>query len=545
MGRSRLWIAAAVFCSLSRLCLGADYYVSPAGSDADPGAREKPWRSLGKANASLQPGDTVHIVAGVYDEPIRPKASGAGEDRRITYRAVPGHKVNAKKGIDLKGKSYVTVAAIDVINPPGAWGSMDEADHCVVRNSIMSGGTGWTGFGMSGRFNKAGKALAASHHNVFRRNTCYGKTHNDALVLWWNSHHNLVEDCIFVDAKHILVSLAGHGTESPLIPHHNVVRNCCLTNALHTAMKTSTGARSNLFERNVITAAEGNGLQIASSREILRGNVILRSGAKRPWTGAFGQYTNVYKGNWFAGFAPEGQNSKVQDCRFYNNTAAGNPGCAVFYSYSREGARHELVGLGLNVYVNNIFWRNGLKRKNIEISYTGASWSYCNRMKRPDTYRHNLIGKRGAQILEFRGPKTLEQARSAAGIVFEGNVQGDPLFAEKQEWPCRLQRKSPCIDAGAPLTRTTAAGEGTTLTVEDAAYFCDGWGILPADVIQVGKGRVLVKAIPDKNTILLAAPQKWGKGDAVSLPYSGPAPDIGAHEVGLERRIGSPIFDFR
>ncbi len=520
-------------CCLCGLCPVAEYYVSPRGSDANPGTREKPWQTIGKANASLKPGDTVHVLTGTYHEEVRPKASGTADGGRITYRALRGHKVNARRGIQLKARSYVTVDGIDVIDPPKAWGSMDEADHCIVQNSTMKGGTGWTGFGMSGRFSKANKALAASQYNVFRRNKVYGETHNDSLNLWWNSHHNLVEDCQFVQAKHILISLAGHGTESPLKPHHNVIRNNFLKNTMHTAMKTSTGAYSNLFGGNFIAAADANGLQLASSREIIRNNIILKSGAKRQWTGAFGQYTNVYKGNWFAGFAPEGQNSRVQDCRVYSNTAVGNQGCAVFYSYSREGARQELVGRGLNVYVNNIMWRNGLKRNGIEVYYTGASWSYCNRMKRPDTYHHNLIGRRGSNILEFRGPKTLEQARKLAGISFENNVQGDPLFTGEEKEDYRLRKDSRCVDAGRPLTRAAEDGEGTTLKVKDATFFCDGWGIVEPDTIQVGEARVRIKKISDRNTIILGSSLKWKKGTGVSLPYAGKAPDIGARESGM------------
>jgi hypothetical protein len=490
-----IWICVALHAACGgpgRAAEAAEYFVAVGGSDENPGTRQRPWGSIGKANATLKPADTVHLGAGTYDEPIRPAASGSPDGGRITYRAATGQKVNARGGIDLKGRSYVTVDGIDVIDPPGAWGSMDEADHCVVQNSTMKGGTGWTGFSMSGRFNKAGTAVAASHHNVFRRNRVHGETHNDSLMIWWNAHHNLVEDCVFLQAKHILVSLAGHGTESPLKPHHNVIRNNRLSNTLHTALKTSTGAHRNLLEGNLVAAAEANAFQIASSNEIVRGNVILKSGAKRQWTGAFGQYTNVYKGNWFAGFAPEGQNSKVQDCRFCHNTAVGNAGCAVFYSYSRDGAREALVGLGGNVYANNIFWRNGLQRGGVEIHYTGGSWSYCTRRKRPDTYRGNLIGAAGAKVLQFRDALTLPQARLRPGIILAANVQGDPRFKNTAADDYRLQAASPCRDAGVPLTHTLADGEGTTLRVEDAAWFCDGWGIVAADTIQVGRARVRV-----------------------------------------------------
>ncbi|MEK5239024.1 pectate lyase [Paenibacillus sp. FSL L8-0470] len=46
----------------------ASYYVSPAGSDSNPGTESKPFKSLMKAQSAASSGETVYIRGGVYDE---------------------------------------------------------------------------------------------------------------------------------------------------------------------------------------------------------------------------------------------------------------------------------------------------------------------------------------------------------------------------------------------------------------------------------------------------------------------------------------------
>jgi fibronectin type 3 domain-containing protein len=48
--------------------LGPAFYVSPTGSDLSPGTLTAPWRTIGKAMASLQAGQTAYLRAGTYEE---------------------------------------------------------------------------------------------------------------------------------------------------------------------------------------------------------------------------------------------------------------------------------------------------------------------------------------------------------------------------------------------------------------------------------------------------------------------------------------------
>ncbi|HRN85838.1 MAG TPA: hypothetical protein PKU78_01415 [Candidatus Dojkabacteria bacterium] len=62
------------------------YYLSPNGSDSNPGTTSSPWKTLVKADASASPGDTVVLKDGVYSGYITLRKSN------VTWRAENKHK---------------------------------------------------------------------------------------------------------------------------------------------------------------------------------------------------------------------------------------------------------------------------------------------------------------------------------------------------------------------------------------------------------------------------------------------------------------------
>ncbi|WP_228552257.1 DUF4990 domain-containing protein [Gracilibacillus salitolerans] len=76
------------------------YYISPAGSDNDPGTKSEPFKSLMKAQAEASSGDIVYIRGGVYDDFEITETDNPHEDvyhyvhdiykSGITYKAYPG-----------------------------------------------------------------------------------------------------------------------------------------------------------------------------------------------------------------------------------------------------------------------------------------------------------------------------------------------------------------------------------------------------------------------------------------------------------------------
>ena len=73
------------------------------------------------------------------------------------------------------------------------------------------------------------------------------------------------------------------------------------------------------------------------------------------------------------------------------------------------------------------------------------------------------------------------------------------------------------------------------MEVEDAAYFTDGFGVIPGDRIRIGTdaSSTVVAVDYSAQVLTLDGPVTWRQGDPVNLDYAGNAPDIGAHESGF------------
>lgn len=116
------------------------YYVSPTGSDTASGSLAHPWRTIGKANATIKAGETVVLRAGTYHERIEPNRSGR-EGALITYRGYKNEKAIITGGGDhgalLVKIDYITIDGIVFDGEDRIKGGVsidDHADHITVRN---------------------------------------------------------------------------------------------------------------------------------------------------------------------------------------------------------------------------------------------------------------------------------------------------------------------------------------------------------------------------------------------------------------------------
>lgn len=75
------------------------YIIAPGGDDAGPGTMAKPFRTIARAAALLQPGEGAFVQAGVYRERVAP-ARGGTEGSPIVYCAERGFRTIIK-GSDL------------------------------------------------------------------------------------------------------------------------------------------------------------------------------------------------------------------------------------------------------------------------------------------------------------------------------------------------------------------------------------------------------------------------------------------------------------
>lgn len=85
----------------------ATYYVATNGSDSNSGTEAQPWRTLQKAAASVQAGDTVGIRAGDYFVGATWKINRAGTpEKPITYRAYGDGEVRITNATVLPSGSW-------------------------------------------------------------------------------------------------------------------------------------------------------------------------------------------------------------------------------------------------------------------------------------------------------------------------------------------------------------------------------------------------------------------------------------------------------
>jgi len=71
------------------------------------------------------------------------------------------------------------------------------------------------------------------------------------------------------------------------------------------------------------------------------------------------------------------------------------------------------------------------------------------------------------------------------------------------------------------------------MELQDTGFFCDGFGIVPGDMIQLeGSAETyrIESVDPTGNAVVVDRPLVWKKNQGVGLPYVGPAPDIGVCE---------------
>src|ERR1700710_1961560 len=66
------------------------------GADTADGSEGRPFRTINRAAAVAQPGDTVLVHGGEYREWVVPRHGGLSEQRRITYEAATGEHVVIK-----------------------------------------------------------------------------------------------------------------------------------------------------------------------------------------------------------------------------------------------------------------------------------------------------------------------------------------------------------------------------------------------------------------------------------------------------------------
>jgi hypothetical protein len=137
-----------------RLC-----YVAMEGADSNPGTEARPWRTLQKAAAAVEPGMTVVVREGTYSERLILRRSGT-PTAPITFMARPGESVVIEGRnisfpdpvwnglIDIDKQSNVTISGFTVANSASTGIFAVHGDNITIEknrtiNTVMPGILAW------------------------------------------------------------------------------------------------------------------------------------------------------------------------------------------------------------------------------------------------------------------------------------------------------------------------------------------------------------------------------------------------------------------
>ena len=161
------------------ICYSGRHYVSPSGSDGNPGTFSHPWRTLDYASRQVSPGDTVNVLSGIYYESVR-ILTGGQEDLPVVFTVPQGEEVTVKAQLDFcfyipEGVEYVIIEGFKLTRAYG---------------TILAHG---------------GAVRVLGNHNTIRYNHCYD---NDVGVFVESfsfdtteaNYHNRVEGNIISDS---------------------------------------------------------------------------------------------------------------------------------------------------------------------------------------------------------------------------------------------------------------------------------------------------------------------------------------------------------
>ncbi len=583
---SRIAVCLLLLVCMCRPVTATTYYVSVTGNDSGPGTFADPWQTIQKAADVLMPGDTVFIRGGTYLESVAPQNSGTAGNV-IVYSGYQDEEVI----IDPNDTTLTGIAIVLADTLP--------LSYLHFRNLTLKNG-GWAG--LHARVNPAPKSHL-SLYNLTIQNSYAGIYWRDGITdseirncdISLNHHNIYILDAarnilidsnyihhtewhigadIFSDNIHFGVSAPPWGTNNVGITITNnevawsqqqgieifhcedlIIRgNHCHHNGSTGIQVESNPATSGLCERVVVedNLSEYNvqripaeaGIWIDDANYVICQNNITRGNEMGLYiTGTYNviaRFNEVYDNNHpdpsnINGYGL-GVRSSPNDREAVNNAVVHN----TVHNNSANSQRAQIV-FGVwppptDQRVDSTRFYNNIAsdgQADVDLWVQGTT----NMMDHNCYYESDSL-----HVVRWQGSMLSWAGYVSASGQDANSINSNPLFTDTAMQDYTLQAGSPCIDAGRFLTLTTASGAGTTIQVEDAVYFSDGYGLIDGDEIAVGTNPVArVTAVDyETNTISVDQSLTWEAGTPVSYPYNGSTPDIGAHEYGMPSGVQIP-----
>jgi parallel beta-helix repeat protein len=546
---------------------GQHYYVSTNGNDANPGTNTLPFQTINRAANVAKAGDVVLIQAGIYYEDVIPLQSGE-PGKYITYQKEGDGEViiDAQGGqrggcIEINDKRYLQFVGLTVrgANSYEAWpragiSITDGADHIILDN--ITAYDNYFGIMAYGRDNpvsfitvKNSKTFGPGnignvHYGIF----FYKKVYDSSII---DNHvaYTLPEIQSYgIELSTDYPGNQANGSRRITITGNEVDHN--ESEGVHTWNAVGVLIGSNYLHDNGAT-----GIQIEDGSE----NIVVENNLSE---------NNAQKYEFEAGAWIDGSKNVVLRKNIFRSNKVGliitvSDRVIVHDNYlylNNRGAQNLDNAAGLivedsatNISVTqNTFYNNGASgTERGEINF-GLFHPSCSSI----TFKNNIVAETVNDLDLFQDscsgfmsdfndfynmrPLAISWNQSQTDWLGYLAVSGqdahsltsEPLFVDPTSFDFSLQSTSPLIGAGSILARTADAGVGETVIVTDASYFSDGFGIGSGDSILIGASRANIVAIDYINqSINIDRIISWDKGDVVSFPFTGEAPDMGVSNM--------------
>ncbi len=473
------------------------YYTDvTAGNDVNPGTETLPWKTIQKAANTLIAGDTVYIKAGTYtpSQKIDLINSGTAENF-ISFMAYPGDEhlvIIDGSNIPLTGwygvftvssKEYIRVSGIKIINSSYAGIFVENSSGIMIDNNYTdkthsSGISVWDSRNIT------------VNNNIVRR-ACWPSDGIQECISIANTDSVLVSNNIVYDGGSIGFGGGGEGIDLKDGCQNGIVYN----NTVHDVASVGiyidayeTGQSNIQVLKNTVYNISGVGVAVASEEGGALQDVIVSKNT------VYNCDDRALVIHWTNKPDYVIKNIYVHHNTFYDNGEGLDIG-----AHSQSG--------NINIY-NNIFSRNSIYQ--MQNSSTDLNPSEIH-------LKNNL----------FDGENPDWALRG------DDYISAEPGFVDVQSGDFRLNDASPAIDQGTFLTKTIGSGMGSTVEVENAGFFTNGYGLKEGDSIRF-EGQTqqfeIIAVDFTLNTITLNDETSWDNGNGVSLSYNGNYPDIGAYE---------------
>jgi plastocyanin len=552
------WLLVLLLFLVPSLAEAGTYYVKNGASGSWAGATSRTTPcSYSTANTNASAGDTVIFIndGGAYNVStlIDPSNSGSAGGGYITFEGETGTTVTVNHsgdGVKLINKSYIIIDNLLFRRMGGSNSWIDAQNYgntgYVTHHITIQGCTFqdaapdtlqnkvWAGFWFTGNIhhisvlnNTIGDTVGSQispddliHFNprgasytveylLFEGNTIYGGCHS-ALGIKNASRYAIVRNNNIRNPNHRALEIFA---ENQPVPSWILVENNVIADSGDLCdSETADDCAENIFgssqDRTWDRQSHPN-FQYVGNYGIVRRNVFYNGGSG---------LTNT-------------QTQNVSYNRFYHNVSYKN----VRGQYTNTTS---VTAATDNQFVNNVYVDNDLSGSvsNYPVYYEHVTASPCVNIWRNnnfdgyyDVYSNTCEASDGAETVT-----TIEGKRPTR---WYDNLQVASGFTSKTTYDFTLTVGSNLIDAGAWLTLANGSGtNSTTLVVDDARYFSDGWGMITGDTITIQGATpsatvTITNVNYTTNTITLSSARSWSNNTGIAHgTVSGSAPDIGVYE---------------